>query len=74
MEEEREEFFEDDWLVDFRIFEVGDFVNLILVYKLLIEEESKEILERKSNEFEREEDKYVKKEFDVVDILKIIFF
>lgn len=74
MEEEREEFFEDDWLVDFRIFEVGDFVNLILVYKLLIEEESEEILERKSNEFEREEDKYVKKEFDVVDILKIIFF
>ena len=73
-EEEREELLEDDWSVDFRIPEAGDFANLTPVYKSLTEEESEEILERKSNELEREEDKYAKKESDVVDTSKIISF
>lgn len=73
-EEEREELLEDDWSVDFRIPEAGDFASLTPVYKSLTEEESEQILERKGNELEREEDKYAKKESDVVDTSKIVSF
>lgn len=73
-EEEREELLEDDWSVDFRIPETGDFASLTPVYKSLTEEEGEEILERKGNELEREEDKYAKKESDVVDTSKIVSF
>lgn len=73
-EEEREELLEDDWSVDFRIPEAGDFASLTPVYKSLTEEEGEEILERKGNELEREEDKYAKKESDVVDTSKIVSF
>ena len=73
-EEEREELLEDDWSVDFRIPETGDFATLNPVYKSLTEEESEDILERKGNELEREEDKCAKKESDVVDTSKIISF
>lgn len=72
--EEREELLEDDWSVDFRIPETGDFASLTPVYKSLTEEEGEEILERKGNELEREEDKYAKKESDVVDTSKIVSF
>lgn len=73
-EEEREELLEDDWSVDFRIPEAGDFASLTPVYKSLTEEEGEEILERKGNELEREEDKYAKKESDAVDTSKIVSF
>ena len=73
-EEEREELLEDDWSVDFRIPEAGDFASLTPVYKSLSETESEEILERKGNEFEKEEDKYTKKESDVVDTSKLVSF
>lgn len=73
-EEEREELLEDDWSVDFRIPEAGDFASLTPVYKSLTEEEGEQILERKGNELEREEDKYAKKESDVVDTSKIVSF
>lgn len=73
-EEEREELLEDDWSMDFRIPEAGDFASLTPVYKSLTEEESGEILERKGNEIEREEDEYTKKESDVVDTSKIVSF
>ena len=73
-EEEREELLEDDWSVDFRIPEAGDFATLTPVYKSLTEEESEEILERKGDELEREEDKSAKKESDVVDTSKILSF
>lgn len=73
-EEEREELLEDDWSMDFRIPEAGDFASLTPVYKSLTEEESDEILERKGNQIEREEDEYTKKESDVVDTSKIVSF
>lgn len=73
-EEEREELFEDDWSMDFRIPEAGDFASLTPVYKSLAERESDKILERKTNEIEREEDNHTKKESDVVDISKIVSF
>ena len=73
-EEEREELLEDDWSMDFRIPEAGDFASLTPVYKSLTEEDSDEILERSGNELEREADDHTKKECDVVDTSKIVSF
>ena len=70
-EEESEELLEDDWSVDFRIPEAGDFASLTPVYKSLTEEENEEILERKGDELEREQKE---KESYAVDTSKILSF
>lgn len=74
IKEERDDFFDDDGMIEFRIFIVEDFVRLIFVYKSLIEEEldDEKIFERKDERDEEEREN--KEELDVIDIFKILLF
>lgn len=71
-EDEREQLLDDDWSVDFRIPEAADFANLMPVYKSLTEEDDNELLERKVDETESEDD--TQENSDVVDTSKILSF
>lgn len=73
-ENEKEELLEDDWSVDFRIPEAGDFASLTPVYRSLTEEEGDELVEMTGDKIEGDEDATRNIKSDVVDTSKILSF
>lgn len=72
--DEREQLREDDWSMDFRIPEAGDFASLTPVYRSLTADEVDELVEIKGDiKIERDEDD-TRQKSDVVDTSKILSF